>query len=306
MAVDVHVAVIGHGKAVLEPQLDRIHVKLALFEVGDLLHTRRILARVGIPEGNGHRLPGFHIELHFLPALVSDLVLVGIDGGDRRGRTRGLARCVIGLHVFDGQVLEALVLGRSERDLADATRVLGGVGHAAGHNSVVCRRGTGAVKGVVLVSGGRLVCRCRRRILLILLRFCRGRCRRSRVGHRSRRIRRCQYRSRRIPCNRRRHRSCSDLARRSGGIGTFGRKCHTRQQQLTSHQCACTGASNFGTHTTPSTVNQWAGTLTLGLRIKMASVHNDLLGRGATPPQRRLSPLRRSCTTKLRQTIPHA
>ncbi len=65
-----------------------------------------------------------------------------------------------------------------------------------------------------------------------------------------------------------------------------------RQQQLTDHKRTRAGASYFGTHTTPGTVNQRTGALALGLLIKVASVHNGLLGRKAAPPQRCLSPLR--------------
>ena len=109
MTVDVHIAVIGHGIVALEPQLNGVHVELALLEVVNLLHARLVLCGIGIPEGDGYRLPGFHIELHFLPALVGDLVLVGIGSGDRRGRARRLAGRVVGLHVVDVQVMEGFV-----------------------------------------------------------------------------------------------------------------------------------------------------------------------------------------------------
>ena len=109
MTVDVHFAVIGHGIVALEPQLNGVHVKLALFEVVNLLHARRVLCGVGIPEGNGYRLPGFHIELHFFPALVGDLVLVGVSSGNRRGRAGRLAGRVVGLHVVDVQVMDGFV-----------------------------------------------------------------------------------------------------------------------------------------------------------------------------------------------------
>ena len=109
MTVDVHIAVIGHGIVALEPQLNGVHVELALFEVLDPPRARRILGGVGIPEGNGYRLPGFHIELHLFPALVGDLVLVGIGSGDRRGRAWRLAGGVVGLHVVDVQVMEGFV-----------------------------------------------------------------------------------------------------------------------------------------------------------------------------------------------------
>ena len=108
MAVDVHHAVIGHGIVALEPQLNGVHVELALFEVFDPPRARRILGRVGIPEGNGRELRGV-AAIHFLPALVGDLVLVGIGSGDRRGRAWRLAGRVVGLHVVDVQVMEGFV-----------------------------------------------------------------------------------------------------------------------------------------------------------------------------------------------------
>ena len=463
MTVDVHFAVIGHGIVALEPQLNGVHVELALFEVVNLLHARRVLCGVGIPEGNGYRLPGFHVELHFLPAFVGDLILVGIGGGDRRGRAGRLAGRVVSLYVVDVQVMKgfvfrcnkrnfaidgiaevivvpgfvegnraarligvediigipnndgtalivssgirqcraniknliaresiraacratrkgqrqphvianrlkvsrhighrcvlnfsqgarnsigpvvlgfdkfaerlirhaALYIGKIigirlalfERDVArkhtvrimidhgrvevDATRVLDGVGHATGHDGIVCRRG-GVVAGSVLFGGCRIVHRCRRCVLLSLLRFCRGLRHRSRVSHRRSRGHRYRRRSRRILRNRRRHRSRGDLARRSGGIGIFGRQRHARQQQLTDHKRTRAGTSDFGTYTTPGTMNQRAGALALSLLIKAASVHNGLLGRRGIPPQRCLSPLRWSCTTKMCKMTPHA
>ena len=105
---------------------------------------------------------------------------------------------------------------------------------------------------------------------------------------------------------RRRHRSRGNLIRPSGGIGAFRRQRHARQQQLTDHKRTRTGASEFGTHTTPSTVNQRAGALTLSLLIEVTSVHIGLLGRRDKPPQRCLSPLWRSCTTKMCQMTPYA
>ena len=79
--------------------------------------ARRILGRVGIPEGNGRELRRV-AAIHFLPALVGDLVLVGIGGGDRRGRARRLAGRVVGLHVVDVQVMEGFVFRRNERNFA--------------------------------------------------------------------------------------------------------------------------------------------------------------------------------------------
>ena len=108
MTVDVHHAVIGHGIVALEPQLNGVHVELALFEVFDLLHARHVHCRIGIPEGNGRELRGV-AAIHFLPALVGDLVLVGIGSGDRRGRAWRLAGRVVGLHVVDVQVMEGFV-----------------------------------------------------------------------------------------------------------------------------------------------------------------------------------------------------
>ena len=100
MAVDVHHAVIGHGIVVLEPQLNGIHVELALFKVLDLPRARRILGRVGIPEGNGLELRRV-AAIHLLPALIGDLILIGIGGRNRRGRTRRLAGRVVGFHIVD-------------------------------------------------------------------------------------------------------------------------------------------------------------------------------------------------------------
>ena len=109
MTVDVHIAVIGHGIVALEPQLNGVHVELALFEVVNLLHARHVLRGVGIPEGNGYRLPGFHIELHLFPALIGDLILIGIGSRNRRGRTRRLAGRIVGFHIVDVQILEGFV-----------------------------------------------------------------------------------------------------------------------------------------------------------------------------------------------------
>ena len=100
MAVDVHHAVIGHGIVVLEPQLNGVHVELALFEVVNLLHARLVLCGVGIPEGNGLELRRV-AAIHLFPALIGDLILIGIGGRNRRGRTRRLAGRVVGLHVVD-------------------------------------------------------------------------------------------------------------------------------------------------------------------------------------------------------------
>lgn len=44
------------------------------------------------------------------PALIRDLVLVGIGGRDRSRCAWSLTGCVVGLHVVDIQVLEALLL----------------------------------------------------------------------------------------------------------------------------------------------------------------------------------------------------
>ena len=117
MTVDVHVVVISQGVAVLEPQLNGVHVEFALFELGDLLHARRVLAGIGIPEGYGRELAGV-ATVHFLPAFVGDFVLVGIGGRDRRGRAWSLARCIVGLHVIDVQVLKSFLFRRDERDFA--------------------------------------------------------------------------------------------------------------------------------------------------------------------------------------------
>ena len=108
MTVDVHIAVIGHGIVALEPQLDGINVELALFEVVNLLHARRVLCGVGIPEGNGLELRRV-AAIHLFPALIGDLILIGIGSGDRRGRARRLAGHVVGLHVVDVQVMEGFV-----------------------------------------------------------------------------------------------------------------------------------------------------------------------------------------------------
>lgn len=97
-----------------------------------------------------------------------------------------------------------------------------------------------------------------------------------------------------------------NLIRPSGGIGAFRRQRHARQQQLPDHKRTRAGASYFGTHTTPGTVNQRAGGLTLSLLVKVAYVHNGLLGRRDMPPQRCLPPLWWSCTTKMCQMTPYA
>ena len=108
LAVNVHVVVLGQSVVALEPQLKGIHVELALFEVINLLHARRVLCGVGIPEGNGRELPGV-AAVHLLPTLIGNLILVSIGGRNRRGRTRRLTGCIVGLHVVDVQVLEGLV-----------------------------------------------------------------------------------------------------------------------------------------------------------------------------------------------------
>ena len=53
--------------------------------------------------------------VHFLPALVGDLVLLGISGRNRRRRTRRLTVRVVGLHVVDVQIPEGFVFWRNER-----------------------------------------------------------------------------------------------------------------------------------------------------------------------------------------------
>ena len=100
MTVDVHHAVIGHGIVALEPQLNGVHVELALLEVVNLLHARRVLCGVGIPEGNGLELRRV-AAIHLFPALIGDLILIGIGGRNRRGRTRRLAGRVVGFHIVD-------------------------------------------------------------------------------------------------------------------------------------------------------------------------------------------------------------
>ena len=75
----------------------------------NLFHARRVLCGVGIPEGNGREFRGV-TAVHFLPALIRDLVLVGIGGRDRSRCAWSLTGCVVGLHVVDIQVLEALLL----------------------------------------------------------------------------------------------------------------------------------------------------------------------------------------------------
>ena len=214
----------------------------------------------------------------------------------------------IRLALFERDVVRKLAVrivadhGRVDLNTAPACHI----GHATGHDSVVCRRAVGATKRAILVDSNRIVHRCRRCVLLILLSFCRGRCRRSRVSHRRSRSHRYRRRSRRILRNRRRHRSRGNLIRPSGGIGAFRRQRHARQQQLTDHKRTRAGTSYFGTHTTPGTVSQRAGGLTLSLLVKVAYVHNGLLGRRDIPPQRCLSPLRWSCTTKMCQMTPYA
>ena len=100
MTVDVHFAVISHGIVALEPQLNGIHVELALFEVVDLLHARRVHCGIGIPEGNGLELRRV-AAIHLFPALIGDLILIGIGGRNRRGRTRRLAGRIVGFHIVD-------------------------------------------------------------------------------------------------------------------------------------------------------------------------------------------------------------
>ena len=442
MTVDVHHAVIGHGIVALEPQLNGVHVELALFEVFDPPRARRILGRVGIPEGNGRELRRV-AAIHLLPALIRDLVLVGIGNGDRRGRARRLAGRVVGLHVVDVQVMEGFVFRCNKRnftidDVAEviivpgfvddsraafivssgilqcraniesliaresiraacratrkgqrqphvianrlkagrhighgrilnfdqsarsgigpvalnlddfarkrfwnatlnigkiigirlalfecdiarkrAVRVAGNhgridpnvaaannIGHTAGHDGVIRRRG-GVVAGSILFSGCRIVGFIGGASRGRLLRLNGGLRRRSSIGCRRGRSSRCG-RCSRILRNRRRHRSRGNLIRPSGGIGAFRRQRHARQQQLTDHKRTRAGASYFGTHTTPGTVNQRAGGLTLSLLVKVAYVHNGLLGRRDIPPRRCLSPLWWSCTTKMCQMTPYA
>ena len=429
MTVDVHIAVIGHGIVALEPQLNGVHVELTIFEVFNPPRARRILGRVGIPEGNG-REPRRVAGIHLFPALVGDLVLVGIGSGDRRGRTRRLTGRVVGLHVVDVQVMEGFVFRCNERNFAiddvaeviivpgfvedsraafivssgilqcraniesliaresiraacraarkgqrqphvianrlkagrhighrcvldfnqgarssigpvvlgfdkfaerlirhaalnigkiigirlalfecdiarkHAVRVAGNhgridpnvaaannIGHTAGHDGVARRHGGVVVARSVLPSErstarliGSIGWDC-------LLRLNGGLRRRSSIGCRRGRSSWCG-RCSRILRNRRRHRSRGNLIRPSGGIGAFRRQRHARQQQLTDHKRTRAGASYFGTHTTPGTVNQRAGGLTLSLLVKVTCVHNGLLGRRDIPPQRCLSPLR--------------
>ena len=108
MTVDVHIAVISHGIVALEPQLNGIHVELALFEALDPPRARRILSGVGIPEGNGRKLRRV-AAIHLFPALIGDLILVGIGGRNRRGRTRRLTGRIVGFHIVDVQILEGFV-----------------------------------------------------------------------------------------------------------------------------------------------------------------------------------------------------
>ena len=92
--------IVSHGIVALEPQLNGIHVELALFEVVDLLHARRVHCGIGIPEGNGLELRRV-AAIHLFPALIGDLILIGIGGRNRRGRTRRLAGRIVGFHIVD-------------------------------------------------------------------------------------------------------------------------------------------------------------------------------------------------------------
>ena len=172
------------------------------------------------------------------------------------------------------------------------------VGHTMRRNGVVCRRG-GVVAGNVLFSGCRIVRLIGGVSRSRLLRFGDSLCRRSSVGCR-------RGRRSRILRNCRRHQSRGNLARRGGGIRAFGRERHARQQQLADHECARTDAGNLHAHATPSTVNQRASALALGLIIKVASVHNGLPNRRINATTKALVPLRWSCTTKVRQMALYA
>ena len=182
-AIDVHIAVIGHGIVALEPQLNGVHVELALFEVLDPPRARRILGRIGIPEGNGYRLPGFHIELHFLPAFAGDLVLVGIGSGNRRGRARYLAGRVVGLHAVDVQVMEGFVFRCIKRNFAidGVAEVIVVPGFVAGNRAARVAVVTFIV-GAIVSSGIR---QCRANIKNLIAReSIRAACRATRKGQR--------------------------------------------------------------------------------------------------------------------------
>ncbi len=213
----------------------------------------------------------------------------------------------IRLALFERDVVRKLAVrimidhGRIDPNAAPACHI----GHATGHDGVARRHGGVVVARSVLPSErstarliGGIGWDC-------LLRLNGGLRRRSSIGCRRGRS---SWRGRcsRILRNRRRHRSRGNLIRPSGGIGAFRRQRHARQQQLTDHKRTRAGASYFGTHTTPGTVNQRAGGLTLSLLVKVAYVHNGLLGRRDIPPQRCLSPLWWSCTTKMCQMTPYA
>ena len=191
--------------------------------------------------------------------------------------------------------------GRIDPNVAAANNI----GHTAGHDGVARWHGGVVVARSVLPSE-----RSTARLIDgigwdCLLRLNGDLSRRSSIGCRRGRSSWCG-RCSRILRNCRRHRSRGNLVRPSGGIGAFRRQRHARQQQLADHKRARASASDFGTHTTPGTVSQRAGTLALGLLFKVASVHNGLLGRRGIPPQRRLSPLRWFRTTKMRQMTPYA
>ena len=178
MTVDVHHAVIGHGIVALEPQLNGVHVELALFEVFDPPRARRILGRVGIPEGNGRELRRV-AAIHFLPALVGDLVLVGIGGGDRRGRARRLAGRVVGLHVVDVQVMEGFVFRCNKRNFAidDVAEVIVVPGFVDGNRA--------ARVAVVTFIVGAGIRQCRANIKILIAReSIRAACRATRKGQR--------------------------------------------------------------------------------------------------------------------------
>ena len=194
--------------------------------------------------------------------------------------------------------------GRIDPNVAAANNI----GHTAGHDGVARRHGR---HGGVVVARSVLPSERRTARLIggigwdCLLRLNGGLRRRSSVGYRRGRSSWCG-RCSRILRNRRRHRSRGDLTHCSGGIGTFRRQCHARQQQLADHKRARTNAGNPYARAAPSSMDERAGALMLSLLIKVTSVHNDLLGRRITPPQRRLSPLWWFCTTKMCQMTLYA
>ena len=95
----------------------------------NLFHALRVLCGVGIPKGNGRKFRGV-TAVHFLPTLIRDLVLVGIGGRDRSRCAWSLTGCVVGLHVVDIQVLEALLLrcgkGKFGADVVSEIAVVSG------------------------------------------------------------------------------------------------------------------------------------------------------------------------------------